>query len=351
MADVKASRSERLKGSISTLIHKALEESSFTRIWFVGMAVVAFSLSLLMPIGCMSPATNTFALFSINPHVLAFRYNAMVKNMTNTHLYDEERLKDDLRALPDVYRFGISGVCKEFTGNKEVHCTNRFIHSLDIDAVIKQDIAKASLSNATATNLQLFWDLWAHNMTENTSASKAHRDSLIHAAAGLTVTSLVIGPIGLVVAIAAYLLSHSSRKTIAIGIALFDASLMVTAAALWTTASAQYAAAFETSLGGQTVSNQPVWNSTPQYPSSYGLLLFACAALAKLCVLPIFALLFLVVLPIMLVVVALISIWFAFLLMKCLSNCMDACPTTTTTTTYYGSAYGSGWGGDSGGDS
>lgn len=350
MSELKDGRGERLKGGVSNLIHKALDESSLTRIWFVAVAIVAFGVSLLMPIGCMSPATHSFALFSINPQVLAFRYNAMVQNTTNVQLYDEGKLKEDLSTLPDIYRFGMSGVCREFTDKNEVHCTNKFIHPLDLDAVIKQDIEKASMPNVTAISLQSFWDSWGRNMTDNTSASKAHRESLIHAAAGLTVTSLVAGPIGIAAAVAAYLLNHSSRKTIAIGIALFDASLMVAAAALWIAASMQYAAAFETTLGGQTISNQPVWNNTPQYPSSYGLVLFACAALAKLCVLPILALFFLVVLPIMLVAVALISIWLAFLFMQCLSKCMDACPTTTTTT-YYGNAYGGGWGGDSGGDS
>lgn len=100
-------------------------------------------------------------------------------------------------------------------------------------------------------------------MTDNTSTGKAHRNSLIHVAAGLTVASLVVGPIGIAAAVAAYLLNHSSRKTIAIGIALFDASLMIVAAALWITASVRYAAAFETSLGRQTISNQLVWNNTP----------------------------------------------------------------------------------------
>jgi len=33
----------------------------------------------------------------------------MVQNTTNVQLYDEEKLKEDLSALPDIYRFGMSG--------------------------------------------------------------------------------------------------------------------------------------------------------------------------------------------------------------------------------------------------
>jgi len=39
MSELKDGRGERLKGGVSNLIHKALDESSLTRIWFVAMAI------------------------------------------------------------------------------------------------------------------------------------------------------------------------------------------------------------------------------------------------------------------------------------------------------------------------
>lgn len=172
-------------------------------------------------------------------------------------------------------------------------------------------------------------------MTGNTQSDKRSRDSMIRASAALTVTSLVVGPIGIAIAIGAYVMDLSSRRMIAVSIALFDASLMIPAATLWIVASARYADAFRTTLAGQEIANSHV----------YGLLVFFIAAVAKLCVLPILAFIILVVFPILFIIAVVIFVWLMLLFFQCLLACCPA--TTTTTTTYYGTTYDSGWGGDS----
>jgi hypothetical protein len=58
----------------------------------------------------MSPPTQYFALFSVNPRVLASQYNSQFENTTNTTTsYNGESLDADFAVLPDVYRIGMSG--------------------------------------------------------------------------------------------------------------------------------------------------------------------------------------------------------------------------------------------------
>lgn len=73
------------------------------------IGVVAFGFALTMPLGCMSPSTRYFTFFSINPQVLAHRYNERMANSTGKTFYDGQLLDEDLAVLPDVYTFGMSG--------------------------------------------------------------------------------------------------------------------------------------------------------------------------------------------------------------------------------------------------
>jgi hypothetical protein len=58
----------------------------------------------------MSPPTQYFALFSVNPRILAYQYNLQLGNTTNTTTsYNGKSLDADLVVLPDVYRIGMSG--------------------------------------------------------------------------------------------------------------------------------------------------------------------------------------------------------------------------------------------------
>lgn len=58
----------------------------------------------------MSPSTQVFALFSVNPKILAHSYHLQLENTTSTPSnYSRESLDEDLLVLPDVYRVGMSG--------------------------------------------------------------------------------------------------------------------------------------------------------------------------------------------------------------------------------------------------
>jgi hypothetical protein len=226
-----------------------------------------------------------------------------------------------------------SGVCREFN-QSGIRCTKQFPQSLDLKAIIDEDIAQASLPNSTASQLQRFWDSWGENSTENSADARNRRESLVHASAGLTVTSLVIAPIGLCVILFMYTRELHAYVTIATCISLFDAALMVAAATLWIVASAQYAADMETTLGGQTVANAPYWDGNPQYPPSYGLVILAGVAVAKIVVLPVLAL----ILIIALFFLAILTIVLAVIAFTCILGCLAACGTTETRRT--------GWVGD-----
>jgi hypothetical protein len=58
----------------------------------------------------MSPPTQYFALFSVNPRILAHQYNLQLGNTSNaTTSSNGKSLDTDFVVLPDVYRIGMSG--------------------------------------------------------------------------------------------------------------------------------------------------------------------------------------------------------------------------------------------------
>jgi len=73
------------------------------------MTAVSFTLTLLVPLGGISPSTQAFALFSGNPKNLAEQYYLQRENSTNWTSSSREAFDKDVLALPDVYRVGMSG--------------------------------------------------------------------------------------------------------------------------------------------------------------------------------------------------------------------------------------------------
>lgn len=208
-------------------------------------------------------------------------------------------------------------MCREVFNSSEIRCTKQFPQSLDLGSIIDADIRAAALPNSTASRLQTFWDSFTQNDTQGMLQNKNRRANFVQASAGLTITSLVVAPIGLCVVLLMYLLERPGYPIIATGLALLDAALMVPAATLWIFASAQYAADIESALGGQTAGNAPFWNGTSQYPPSNGLAMFAGVALAKVVVLPVMALISLILVALF-VTCILISIVLMLLALQCL---------------------------------
>ena len=217
-----------------------------------------------------------------------------------------------------------------------MRCTGHFPQMLDLGAIIDEDLNKSNSSTSTTSHIRMFWSAFTDDGNEPIVQHKSQTAALVQASAGLTVTSLVIAPICLGIIILMFMLKRPRYTTVATCFALFDAALMVTAAALWITASVMYASDIQSALGGQVVENTSSGGATDLFPLSIGLFLFAGAALAKLIVLPIVALICLILL-LLLFVAAIILAWLMFLAMACLFAMFGACDDgrTTTQTVYY----------------
>lgn len=132
-----------------------------------------------------------------------------------------------------------------------------------------------------------------------------------------------------------FMLKRPGYPTVAACLAIFDAVLIVLAAALWITASAQYTSAVESLAGGAINENRSFWGATDLFPLSLGLYLFLLAALAKLIVVPFMALIVLVLLFI-LIICAILFIYIVFILFLCLlAMCGGDEKTKLTVETHY----------------
>lgn len=231
-------------------------------------------------------------------------------------------------------------MCREFFNSSEIRCTKQFPQILDLGVIIDSDLREASLPNSTASRLQAFWDSFTQDENQSMVQNKNRRAVFVQASTGLTITSLVIAPLGLSIVILMEMLKRQGYLTVATCFALLDAALMVAAATLFIFASAQYAADIESALGGQWVGNMPYWNGSAQYPPSYGLVMFAAVAVAKIVVLPIMALISLIVL-FLFVIFTIITIWLMFLAVQCFFALLGGCDNRSTVveTQYYGSIY------------
>ena len=217
-----------------------------------------------------------------------------------------------------------------------MRCTRHFPQLLDLGAIIDEDLNKSNSSNSTTSHIRMFWSAFTHDGNQPIVQHKSQTAALVQASAGLTVTSLVIAPICLGIIILMFMLKRPRYTTVATCFALFDAALMVIAAALWITANVMYASDIQSALGGQVAENTSFWGATDLFPLSLGLFLFAAAALAKVIVLPIMALICLILL-LLFFVAAIILAWLMFLAMVCLLSMFSACDNgnTTTQTVYY----------------
>lgn len=205
-----------------------------------------------------------------------------------------------------------------------MRCTRHFPQLLDLGAIIDEDLNKSNLSNSTTSPIRMFWSTFTHDGKQPIVQHQSQTTALVQASAGLTVTSLVIAPICLGIVILMFMLNRSRYTTLATCFALFDATLVVIAAALWITANVMYASDIQSALGGQVAESTSFWGETDLFPLSLGLFLFAVAALAKVIVLPIMALICLFLL-LLLVVAAIIFAWLMFLAMACLLAMFGAC--------------------------
>lgn len=223
-------------------------------------------------------------------------------------------------------------MCREYFNTSEIRCTKTFPQILNLAAIVDADIA--TLPNTTASQLQSFWDNITHDdkisQLENTAAS------FVKASTGLTITSLVLAPLFFAIITLMFMLKRPAYPTVAACLAIFDAVLIVLAAALWITASAQYTSAIESIAGGRIINeSRSFWGATTLFPLSLGLYLFLLAALAKLIVVPFMALIVLVLLFI-LVICAILFIYVVFLLFLCiLAMCGGDEKTKVTVETHY----------------
>jgi hypothetical protein len=186
---------------------------------------------------------------------------------------------------------------------------------LDLGAIIDEDLDKSNSSNSTNSHIRMFWNSFTDNGEQPIVQHQSQTAAFVQASAGLTVTSLVIAPICLGIIILMFMLKRPRYTTVATCFALFDAVLMVIAAAPWITASLMYASDIQSALGGQAAESNSFWNDL--FPLSIGLFLFAGAALVKVIVLPIMAVICLILL-LLFVVAMIIFAWLIFLAIACL---------------------------------
>ena len=121
-------------------------------------------------------------------------------------------------------------MCREFSNGSEIRCTKQFPQHLDLGAIIETDVRDANLTNTTSSHLLTFWSSFFQN--ETMLQNMDSRTSFVQVAAGLTISSLVIAPIGFGIALLLYKLDRPSYTTVATCYALLDAALIVAAAVL-----------------------------------------------------------------------------------------------------------------------
>jgi hypothetical protein len=301
---------------------------------------VSFALTLIIPLGCMSPSTQNFALFSVNPRVLAHRYantTAGREHLNATLVSGKTTLNGttprngtvytayspafdaDLLVLPNVYRVGMSGVCREYFNGSMSRCTKTFPQLLDLGTLIERDIQASILPNKTSDELQTFFNSLLRSEDQRVFQQRSLYASFIKASVGFTVLSLIVAPLGIAGITTAYIMKRDIYTTVAASVAIFDAFLVIIAAALWIAASVSYMSDLDAALG-PAPSTDPTtfWGATQLYPLSLGLYLFAIAALAKLLVLPIVALITIC----LLLIVIVISVLIAWMILVCLCTCL-----------------------------
>src|SRR5271155_5758512 len=112
-----------------------------------------------------------------------------------------------------------------------MRCTKHFPQMLDLGAIIDEDLNKSNSSNSTNSHIRMFWSSFTDNGEQPIVQRKIQTAAFVQASAGLTVTSLVIAPICLGIIILMFMLKRPRYTTVATCFALFDAALMVIAAA------------------------------------------------------------------------------------------------------------------------
>jgi hypothetical protein len=79
------------------------------------LETVSWAAALVISVGCLSPSTTYFSLFSVNPAALALRYNAGLNNTRIPPAFSQQSLTEALAAvkkagaLPELYLVGMSG--------------------------------------------------------------------------------------------------------------------------------------------------------------------------------------------------------------------------------------------------
>ncbi|KAG9233786.1 hypothetical protein BJ875DRAFT_496379 [Amylocarpus encephaloides] len=300
----------------------AKKESRFTHIWFLTMAAISFGLTFTIPLGGMTPGTQSFAFFSINPKLLAQRYKS---DSFGLRTFNGSSISNTtFSVIPDVYKIGMSGVCREYRKTKDFQCTQKFPQLLDLGAIIMEDIQASNQSNtytsssSSISQMQSLFNSLFTDANTNLPQVQAQTTPMIKVSAALVILSLILAPSYLAAIILLYMLERPFYPKVATCFAIFDASLIITAAGLWLAASAKYTAALNSILEPSILSPQPPssWGSD-LYPVVIGVHLFASAALAKFIVLPILALVALVVLGF----VVLASILLVWMILACLGAC------------------------------
>lgn len=158
----------------------------------------------------------------------------------------------------------------------------------------------------------------------------ARTKAFTQASAGLTITSLVIAPIGLSIVLLLFMTDRPSYSTVAKCVALLDAALMVLAAALWTSASVMYAVDIRSAVGNTLAGHTSFWGTNDLFPPSIGLSIFASAAFAKLIVLPVLAFACLIIFLLFLASAVVMAV-LAWMALACVLAMCGACSDNTET--------------------
>ncbi|EPE26346.1 hypothetical protein GLAREA_02258 [Glarea lozoyensis ATCC 20868] len=315
----------------------ARKDSGFNQFWFLFFATASWALTLVISVGCMSPSTKDFALFSFNPQKLAhqhantttgrehlnvtvfpfitqkvtYLYTNATSNTTYSPAFDTA-----ISVLPTVYRIGMSGVCRDYLVEKDylgtngyqdgnTRCTRNFPQSLDLAAIIQSDIEASGISDAISDALLIFF----------TSMRANDHASYIKASAAFTVLSLLLTPFDIAVIALLYNRRRDIYHTVAASIAIFDTVLVVIAATLWIVASFD-----STELEFVTSSQSSV--DTDLYPMSIGLYIFGAAAFTKLLVLPVVAIVAIIVLFFAVIIAIAVSCMIILCCLKCMEICL-----------------------------
>jgi hypothetical protein len=234
---------------------------------------------------------------------------------------------DALSVLPDVYRFGMSGVCREYFHKTTSTCTKTFPQYLELGSIVELDLQASTLPNPLSDELQRFFNslLQDNNITQR----KAQYTSYIQVSVAFTILSLIIASLGIIPVILIYRLAPNRYTILAAILAVFDALLVVTTATLWITASLSYTHDINLTLNSSLILvDSSSFNHAELFRTPRGLYLFALAAIAKLLVLPTVALITVCILGIVVVITGVI-IW---IVCVCLCTCLGNEPRQKETT-------------------